>query len=318
MDSDSDSDVSSHASPSSDHVPAVPLLRCSYTVGWVPADVVQLHAGAALLNGVFETPQQRPVMVFVPTEPFWQMARSQPTQKILEAANFWRFFKLKPWGPDYRRAWEFQCSLKRSSQATVTGFDGHPIQFTVTKQMIRQALHTTGMALPEGNFATHEKQLVMSQDRLTFANLRHKEVSLALQLYMQFFGMAHTQKYTMPELRMAWHFTKAFIDPDAIETNWSDHIIQAIHRIQEGSRLSGTSVAKKNLPLFLGAPLVLTRIAYYAMGAIHHLPPPLLYDATIPYQVRTNLLRSTKRKDPHQEEESEEEQEEEFPLKKKM
>ena len=54
--------------------------------------------------------------------------------------------------------------------------------------------------------------MVTSQDRLTFSNLKHKEISLALQLYMQFFGMAHTQKYTMPELRMALHLTKAFLD----------------------------------------------------------------------------------------------------------
>ena len=46
------------------------------------------------------------------------------------------------------------------------------------------------------------------------ANLKHKEVTLALQLYMQFFGMAYTQKYMMPELRMAWHFTKAFLDTE--------------------------------------------------------------------------------------------------------
>ena len=51
-----------------------------------------------------------------------------------------------------------------------------------------------------------------SQEHLTFANLKHKEISLALQLYMQFFGMAHTQKYTMPKLRMALHLTKAFLD----------------------------------------------------------------------------------------------------------
>ncbi len=56
-------------------------------------------------------------------------------------------------------------------------------------------------------------------------------MNLALQIYMQFFGMSHTQKYTVPELRMAWHFTKAFIDPDALETDWSDHVIQAIHQI---------------------------------------------------------------------------------------
>ena len=61
--------------------------------------------------------------------------------------------------------------------------------------------------------------MVTSQDCLTFANLKHKEISLALQLYMQFFGMAHTQKYMMPELRMALHLTKAFLDWDTLEVD---------------------------------------------------------------------------------------------------
>ena len=50
--------------------------------------------------------------------------------------------------------------------------------------MIREALHTDGALLLEGNLAQHEKKMVTGQDRLTFANLKHKEVTLALQVYM--------------------------------------------------------------------------------------------------------------------------------------
>ena len=60
------------------------------------------------------------------------------------------------------------------------GVYGHPVQFTLTRQMIREALHTGGASLPEGNLATYEKKMVTSQDRLMFANLKHKEISLAL------------------------------------------------------------------------------------------------------------------------------------------
>ena len=59
--------------------------------------------------------------------------------------------------------------------------------------MTREALHIGGASLPEGNLAQHEKKMVIGQDHLTFANLKHKEVSLALQLYMQFFKMAHLE-----------------------------------------------------------------------------------------------------------------------------
>ena len=109
---------------------------------------------------------------------------------------------------------------------------------------------------------------------------------------MQFFGMAHTQKYTMLELRIAHHLTKAFLDQDSLEVDWSDHVLRNIYRIQEGSRLSGTSKSKKKLPLALGALLIHTRLIYYALGAIYHLPPPLTFDAQIPFYQRPNIMRS--------------------------
>ena len=108
-------------------IPPLQLIRSTYTVGWVPPKIVQRHAGVALLHKMFEIPQQGPVVVFVPTEAYWQIARSQPTQRILEATSFWRFFKLRPWGLDYKRAWELECSLERDGLATITWFDGHPI-----------------------------------------------------------------------------------------------------------------------------------------------------------------------------------------------
>ena len=108
--------------------------------------------------------------------------------------------------------------------------------------------------------------------------------------------MAHTQKYTMPEFRIAHHFTKAFLNRDSLEVDWSDHVLRNIYRIQEGSRLSGTSKSKKKLPLALGAPLVLTRLVYYALGAIHHLPSPLTYDARIPFYQRPTIMRSPVKK----------------------
>ena len=180
MDSTSEFDVSSYHSPSPDLVPSLELTRITYTTGWVLPKIVQRHAGAALLHGFFETPKQRQVVVFVPTKEYWQIVKSQLTQRILQVASFWCFFRLKPRGPDYRRAWELQCSLERDGQATMIGFYGHPLQFTITRQMVREALHTSGVSIQEGNLAPYEKKTVTSQERLTFASLKHKEISLAL------------------------------------------------------------------------------------------------------------------------------------------
>ena len=104
MDSSSEFDVSLHPSPSPDTVPLLSLIKSTYTAGWVPLEIMRRHTEVALLHGIFETPQQRPVVFFVPTKAYWQIGKSQPTQQILEAASFWRFFRLRPWGPDYRQS----------------------------------------------------------------------------------------------------------------------------------------------------------------------------------------------------------------------
>ena len=120
---------------------------------------------------------------------------------------------------------------------------------------------------------------------------------------------------------MAWHLTQAFLDTDTIEVDWSDHVLRNIYRIQEGSRLSGTSKAKKKLMLALGAPLILTRIVYYAIDAIHHLPP-LAYDGTIQFFGRSNITRSPvkkrERKPKLDKDEDSTSEEEVVPLKKQM
>ena len=96
----------------------------------------------------------------------------------------------------------------------------------------------------------------------------------------------------MPKVQMEWHLTKAFLDSDLLEVDWSDHVLRNISRIQEGSRLSRMSKAKKKLPRALGAPLVLTRIVYFALGVIHHLSPPITFNGTIPFFARSNIMRS--------------------------
>ena len=42
--------------------------------------------------------------------------------------------------------------------------------------------------------------------------------------------------------------------------------------------------------------MILTRLAYYALGAIHQLPLPLTYDARIPFYQRPNIMRSPVKK----------------------
>ena len=90
-------------------------------------------------------------------------SKSSADTEILQAASLWRFFRLSPWGPDYRRAWELQNTL-RDGRAEVTGFDGHMVQILVDRDTVREALHTTGLTLPQGNLSPGEKGVVTGQD----------------------------------------------------------------------------------------------------------------------------------------------------------
>ena len=98
--------------------------------------------------------------MYVPIEAFWKLSRERQTKDILKAASLWIFFRLSPWGPDYKRAWELQCSLQRDGRAEITGFDDHITQIIVDRQTIREALHTTGISLSQGNLTPGEKGIV--------------------------------------------------------------------------------------------------------------------------------------------------------------
>lgn len=187
--------------------------------------------GAALLHTYFINKDGQKVLIYVPTEAMWQLARSQQVKRILAMSNLWRFFKLTPWGPDYQRAWELKKTLNKPGQATLTGFDGNPVQVTITPRTVKEALYLdVGVILSLGNITKTDKHLVSPRDRPTFAQLRHQKISIPLQLYMQYFGMSLTQNYTMPELRVALLMTKAFEDPEMLTFDLSEMILKNIQR----------------------------------------------------------------------------------------
>lgn len=103
--------------------------------------------------------------------------------------------------------------MECTSQATLIKFNGHPIQVIITQKLVQEALHVMGGdPFPKGNLSLIDKNLVSTMSRTTFAKLRHLELILVLQLYMDFFKIFHTQRYTIAELRMAHYFIKAYMD----------------------------------------------------------------------------------------------------------
>ena len=121
------------------------------------------------------------------------------------------------------------------------------------------------------------------RERPTFSELQHPEIHRALQLYMQHFNLSLAQRYTRPEMWIASLFTKAYEDEDMVAYDISMHVLKAIQRVMEHKTSTGASQAQRKLPPFLGGALMLTRIAYQAIGMIDQLPPPLDEDDQIQF-----------------------------------
>ncbi len=61
------------------------------------------------------------------------------------------------------------------------------------------------------------------------------------------------------------------------------HGLKAIQRVMEHKVSTGASQAQRKLLPFLGGDLMLTRIAYQAIGPTNQLPPPLNEDVNIQF-----------------------------------
>ena len=82
-------------------------------------------------------------------------------------------------------------------------------------------------------------------------------------------------------MRIASLFTKAYDDEDMVSFDISMHMLKTIQRVMEHKTSIGASQAQHKLPPFLGGSLMLTRIAYQAIGMIDQMPPPLDEDNNI-------------------------------------
>ena len=194
-------------------------------------------------------------------------------------------------------------SIDKTSAATITDFDGQQVKISIGTKVIRDALHIVhqGLSLPMGNLTASERRAAFVKERPTFNELRHPKIRRALQLYMQHFNLSLAQRYTRPEIRIASLLTKAYEDEDLIAYDVSPHVLKAIQCVKEQKTSIDASQAQRKLPPFLGGALMLTRIAYQAIGKIDQLPPPLDEDNNIqfhqkPYRQKANPDKADKRK----------------------
>ena len=80
---------------------------------------------------------------------------------------------------------------------------------------------------------------------------------------MQHFGMSDVHCFTTPDFN-----TKAKTNADLLRYDLSHYILLSIKKIHASKRLKMGSQAKKKLMMVLGVVHMLTRIPYYAIGAV--------------------------------------------------
>ena len=193
-----------------DLIPHLPMIDPCNATMWV-SEIDMSAAGARLLHTYFPDKKGREILTYVSTKKFFELHKELAAREIFKTANMAGYFKLKPWDPDLRRAWELVRFINKTGAAIITDFDGHQVQVNISPKVFRDALHIghQGIFLPLGNLTASERRAVSVRERSTFSELRHPEIRQALQLYMQHFNLSLAQWYMRPEMQIASLFTKA-------------------------------------------------------------------------------------------------------------
>lgn len=118
-----------------DLVPPLLMIDPCYALMWIPkADMAAV--GAWLLHTYFLDEQQREIITYISTKKFFELHRDPTARKIFKTGNMAGYFKLRPWGPDLRRAWDLVHSIKKTGAALITDFDGTQLQVNISPKLI--------------------------------------------------------------------------------------------------------------------------------------------------------------------------------------
>ena len=116
-------------------MPPLLMIDPCYALMWIP-DADMAAVGARLLHTYCLDEQQREILTYIPTKKFFELHRDPTARKIFKTANMANYFKLQPWGPDLRRAWELVRSIDKIGAALITDFDGTQLQVSISPKLI--------------------------------------------------------------------------------------------------------------------------------------------------------------------------------------
>ena len=163
-------------------------------------------------------------------------------------------------------------TLDDAGIASISGKDGMKLQVQITEELVSEALKMPTPAqaqrLPHQlNEAEKKATFRPTNSKETFKDLKDQRMDLPLRLYAHHFAMGKPQRFTHPNKRVAGFIHQAMKGATRRPGNFSCNILLDIQNYKKSKGL-------QQYP-YLAGGLMLTRIAYQAIGMIEELPPAL-------------------------------------------
>lgn len=232
------------------------LLKC-----YIDQEVLTANQAYAV-KAHFEDAQGQEKTVIYASPTMHQLQNSRECMHIYRLTGFEDFFAKKPCQVDAQRAHELLSTLQEDGTCTLTDKDGEKVQVNITSDLIVRAFK-----LNEGGYDTSSLKLTLKDRAATFTSdkydsvyteLRIPEVKLALQIHQQYFHVLKPNRYTQPDIHMAFVFSAAYKKNKTIRGNWGDKILKDLKRAALTKSYSNKH--------YMGNGTVLTLVAYEALG----------------------------------------------------
>ena len=170
------------------------------------------------------------------------------------------------------RNFELMTSITEDGIAQMTNKDDEVVQVQITNKLINEALHfkvdCLGLVAQAIQLTVSKRKATfqgMTEQVNTFKDLVCKEVEIPLRVHTQHFTTGKQHRHTHPSIRMAYLFTRAHMQGTYQYCNYGKIVLDSLTTYSKSKGILSAP--------FIHNGLVLTRIAYHALGMIDKLPP---------------------------------------------
>jgi len=254
-----------------ENMPAFTLLQESIreTTAYIPKSEL-LTVNAMIVEGNYRDEQGN--MVTIPMIPIevYRIIRRDAVLESLEIVDLRNALETIPSGIDIQRAHELYSSIKEDGTAMITSLPDEEgktekVQVNISTRMIAEALNVSDEGVSFRAKKDVQGEVFKKKGAAaTFEDMTNIQVRFPTRLFMQFF-MADDKRparFTTPNHTAAITYTWANQQIDPVILNHAELIFDLL-----------TKKKKHEVISYLGAPEMLTKIAYFALGKTDELPP---------------------------------------------